>query len=529
MTAAAVATRSGPVRSGSVLRLSVGRLFRLELRRNAMAWMMPLSVALFWFDTFRSSMAVAPLWGSRAIFLAHGNMVLDFAPFVAGAAAWMGSRDGRRGTGEQVAITALPRWAARLAVWTATTCWAMAAYVCCVGALYGVTAWQGAAGDPLWWPVAVGAAGVAAYSALGFAAGTWLPSRFAAPLAAIVALLSLLVTQGKFVGQGTYALISPSSWHGDLLPDAGAFYRYLPDLAITRILFFGGLVLAAIGSLGLPAASGGRWLRSAAAALTAAGLAVAGTALGLAGTARIEANGVVIPRLHNAADDRPVAYTPVCGRSAIPVCMNPVYRAYLPNVTAALDPVLRQSAGLPGAPVRVAQVAFPYQTAGPVPFTAATVSGNPPVLSLALDIGDRGAACLPPPPGRPTPCGSITHWWTTPDLVDYAVRAPAATAIIGTIVGGNGPAQQAVSVALLMAAGVPLVDASSPGAFPPGFRAGPPGTLANQIDAVGPESGTPVYAAAHRFAAFPAAARRAWLTTHLTALRSGHITLAQLP
>jgi hypothetical protein len=44
-----------------------------------------------------------------------------------------------------------------------------------------------------------------------------------------------------------------------------------------------------------------------------------------------------------------------------------------------------------------------------------------------------------------------------------------------------------------------------------------------------PGPGTPVFAAARRFAAWPAAARHAWLVTHWAALRAGRITLAQLP
>ena len=44
----------------------------------------------------------------------------------------------------------------------------------------------------------------------------------------------------------------------------------------------------------------------------------------------------------------------------------------------------------------------------------------------------------------------------------------------------------------------------------------------------GPPTG-PVYAAARRFAALPAAARHAWLAAHLAALRAGQLTLAQLP
>ena len=60
---------------------------------------------------------------------------------------------------------------------------------------------------------------------------------------------------------------------------------------------------------------------------------------------------MVIPALHDAANDAPIPYTPVCGRAAgIPVCLNPAYRRWLPDVTAALAPVLAEVAGLPGAP-----------------------------------------------------------------------------------------------------------------------------------------------------------------------------------
>jgi hypothetical protein len=41
--------------------------------------------------------------------------------------------------------------------------------------------------------------------------------------------------------------------------------------------------------------------------------------------------------------------------------------------------------------------------------------------------------------------------------------------------------------------------------------------------------GSPAAAAARRFAALPALARHIWLARHLTALRAGQITLAQLP
>jgi hypothetical protein len=46
--------------------------------------------------------------------------------------------------------------------------------------------------------------------------------------------------------------------------------------------------------------------------------------------------------------------------------------------------------------------------------------------------------------------------------------------------------------------------------------------------APGPAAG-PVYAAARRLAALPPAARHAWLAAHLAALRSGQLSLGQLP
>jgi hypothetical protein len=54
--------------------------------------------------------------------------------------------------------------------------------------------------------------------------------------------------------------------------------------------------------------------------------------------------------------------------------------------------------------------------------------------------------------------------------------------------------------------------------------------MSGSASATGPGSlAGPVYAAARRFAAQPAAARHAWLAAHLAALRSGQLTLGQLP
>jgi hypothetical protein len=510
--------RHGPPRAASAGPLTAARLLRIELRRTAMGWMLPLLAALFWFSTYRPSMALPPWWNLRGAMLQQ-QALLAFAPLVAGVAAWMGSRDGRRGTADLVGVTAQPRWAGQLATWAASTCWAMVAYLGGVAVVYGVTARQATWGGPLWWPVAVGAAGVAACCALGFAAGALLPGRFTAPLAAVAVFLALGAGAIAIEHNSTYAQIWPLNVQGALPPDAfGVFSPYLPDLAIAQVLLLAGLAVAVLGALGLRAGAGGRWLRCAAAVAAAAGLAAAGTGVGLTGTARLEAQGIVIPALHDAAADKPIAYTAVCSQAAVPVCLHPAYRSLLPAVTAALGPVLSEVAGLPGAPVRVSQVAFTHLRQGPhngIEILGPVIGGNPRVLSLPLS-------------GLPLPGAGHT---TTAEFIRQ-LRGQASPMILNTLFGGDQQdtnsqqgrqvqrdeqrsaqqpsqgvlAQQAIKAALAQVAGVPP-DNGMPPLTP----------------------GQPYYAAAKRFAALPAAARHAWLAGHLTALRAGRISLSELP
>ena len=96
------------------------------------------------------------------------------------------------------------------------------------------------------------------------------------------------------------------------------------------------------------------------------------------------------------------------------------------------------------------------------------------------------------------------------------LQSRAAPVIMSSVIGGGtsgaSPAQQAAEAGLLQAAGVPVAQLAAMGSvYEP------------------PAPGSPVYAAATRFAALPAAARRAWLLAHLAALRAGQLTLQQLP
>ena len=272
-------------------------------------------------------------------------------------------------------------------------------------------------------------------------------------------------------------------------------------------MFLAGIAVAALGLTGLPARAGGQWLRRAAAVLTLAGVASAGTAVGLASTARESAHGMVIPALHDAANDAPITYTPACGRAAgVPVCLNPAYRRWLPDMTAALAPVLAEVAGLPGAPVRATQVAAAYPSGEGGPPQAITLGGHPPVLRMSLGLLNM-----------PGPCGFCDGPVATEQFADQ-MRLLFAHAFVGAGNGSGSPVQQAVQAALLQGAGIPF--------------AAQPGLMAATENFPGPGPGPatgPVYAAARRLAALPAAARHAWLAAHLAALRAGRLTLQELP
>jgi hypothetical protein len=524
MTAASAP--AAPPRTWHLALARPGRLLRLELRRNAMLWMVPLLAALFWYAAYRPSMANPPLWVLRAATI-QSHALLTFAPLLAGVAAWTGSREGRRHTTDLVSITALPRWAARMAGWAATAVWAEAVYLGGTAVVYGITARQATWGGPPWWPIAVGAVGIAAACAVGYAAGTLLPGRFTAPLAAVLVFVALGAGAIWLEHNSSYAQIWPLNVQGPFPDDSyGVFYPFLPDLAIAQLMLLGGVAAAALGALGLAPARGGRRLRGVAAGLTVAGVAAAATAVGLTGTARIEAHGIVIPALHDAASDRPISYTPVCARSAVPVCLHPAYRALLPDVTAALGPVLDEIAGLPGAPVRVTQVAVTsvqaHEPGNGIAFGGPVLSGHPPVMLLPLS----GLSL----PGEGASAAEFTGQvqdqyaeWILNAFVGLSGQQGPQEGTQGAVIGLAQPSP-GTSAQLAIASALAKVVGLSPGAGA-GSRPGGGSRSAGRL----PSAGGSQLAATRRFAALPAATRHAWLATHVVALRAGRIIVSEIP
>src|SRR5262252_5136019 len=379
------------------------RALRLEFKRNAVPYVLPLLAAVFYFDTLRTADGFPPVWTLRASVIPD-HMLLEFSAFAAGLAAWAGSREGRRKTVDLVTSTPRAAWARRSVALAGTLCWLLLAFLAGVAALYIQTAMQATWGGPPLWPVLVGATGVTVVTVIGFTCGVLFPGRFTAPLVAIGVLVlyqtGFREALGVAASSGTYGLLSPAN--SPPVVDAGVYHHVAPDLSIVQVMFMGGIAVALVGVLGLATAlrplasarglasaraalagSGGWLLRGVAVIMVACGVAASSTAFALAGTAKPEpVGGGEIPALHSAVSDQPVPVAQDCtSTSGFQVCVHPAFSIYLQDLASAFNPVAAEIAGLPGAPVGAKEVA---SVSGGQDVQSGTAA-NPPVFEFTAE------------------------------------------------------------------------------------------------------------------------------------------------
>jgi hypothetical protein len=480
-------------------------LLRIEARRNALPPLLPLLALVLWLTPIGQHLQPVALWPDRSTDIQSSIQLTG--PFTAAAAAWMASRERRRAMTDLLDSTALTRWRRWTATWAATCGWAWLFYAAVTGVFFAVTATQATWGHPVAWPVLSGLTALAAFSAAGFAAGRLVPSQVTTPLAGIGTFLLMAAGMALAVNGWKAGWLSPV--YPSLGLSSSVFYAIRPDLAYLQITCYLGVTVAALSLIVLRGHAGDPAVRHRGMALAATGLALITAATALVFTGHSDAQGIVIPLLHNAASDRAAPYTPVCIHDrTIPVCLHPAYAAAneLTAFDTTVSKIIAPLAGSPGLPVRAEQL-----PGGATGGYASVIAGNPLVLRLPHFIMHGNSI-------EPAPFAAVFRTQIALALVTPPGTAPGVNKSrgAGTSAPGTGPspgprpadtttsAQQAVALYLLKQAGY----SASTGLIPP------------QAD---------ITAAAQRLAALSHAARHAWLTTRIGALRAGTLTLTEIP
>ena len=203
-----------------------------------------------------------------------------------------------------------------------------------------------------------------------------------------------------------------------------------------------------------------------------------------------------------------------CTGSAFTVCIHLAFEPYLGAISAALRPAAAEIAGLPGAPVRADMT-----TGAALPAVAGTTS----VYDYSTEQEGFGGESF-----WATPAFARTADWeqgVQQDFITWFVSGPAEQDLPGPT-----PAQEAVAIALLAKVGTPV-----PAGYPQFSQPSSQSSASSVSSGLGGSGTQPTASAAQITAAasglesLSSAARHAWLAANIAGLRSGTITLSQLP
>jgi hypothetical protein len=451
-------------------------LLRIEFRRSVGLLCFPLLiVAAGWLA--RGSLPVEVYtWPDTSS--AIRETVPFVGSFVAGISAWTAGRSKRRGMADLLSSTPRPPAARDLTTWAGTALWGAAVYVTLAAVLLSVTWWNATWGAPPPGYLLVGLLAVVANSAVGYAAGYYLPSRFIAPLVAI----GLFVAQFAPINYFWVELLLPAPTY---LVQLDVFAQ-VPGVAVQQGLWFCGVGAVALAAVVV----GGRRGDGASRALLAGALLLCA-----AGFAASMVTTMVTPSLM-FAKAAPFEY--VCEEGGITVCVHPAYERLLPQAAEVVNEVGEPLAGIPGAPTRAMQ-----------------------------------AGSLSPEPGRKA---ESTAFFTVDSIVDGGdvgwFRSEAAMSLVQGRAAYEGSAPEVEPTEEdLKRCGPGTKEWSVDPALE--ARAVVANWLLKQLDRREPgfslEQCPDAHKLVERFADLDPAKRRAWLEENLAGLRAGEVTLKDLP
>ncbi len=489
---ASTAVPLGGTRQWSKPGWSPRRLVGLEFRRGPAMWLVPVALIPLWFILREDFSTPVALWVETGVMIRE--LLAVGGPLFGGAAAWVAAREHRRGAIELLATTPLPaprRW---VSTWCGTVLAAGLAGLVIAVPVLGLTAVRATWGNPVWWPVVVGFSALVAHTAVGFAFGAWLPSRFTAPMIAVLLFLGEVYV-GTFAGNDSSILTYVSR-----LDNAIGNWRYLSPLAETsEDLSYG--IWPAVGMWQTMWLLGGTGVMLSLVALRsrptpgAVVVLVASLAVSLGGASEAVKRSPGREYFYGAyqahtKDIEPKAYVPACQGSPVVVCLHPAYEPWLDAFATRVNRVLAPIADRPGVPMSISQIDQAYLSDSDAPRD-----------------GDETVR---------------VYLWTEPMSLDIAISQATQCAMRECyrnedylVTSDDGSmAQDVIARWLLVQAGEPV----------------DPWRIGNAYDLDGPGSqDDPLTPYVDRFSAMAPADQQAWFDEHLSDLIAGRVSLADLP
>ncbi|MEV7481134.1 hypothetical protein [Streptomyces halstedii] len=303
---------------------------RIELARSGFLWFVPVlvcvGVAIAW-HTLRPGVAYWP----STITSANASVVIT-GPLVAGMATWLGAREKRRGLAYLRALSPRADWLYPAAELIAVLAWTALSYAVVLLTVALRTSFMGATGRFSLSAALAGAMGLCLHAVAGYAVGRCWHGRIVPPLVAIGAFVITLYGSNGY-GSSWYLLFPV------LIDDPDPFSAWQPGLYWRQLLWLFALV-ALVTSLCFAAVSRSRALLACVA--MSAALAVTG------GYVTWQLRGVYF-------EPGEPDFTYACRQGTVTVCVNPTFRAALPELDESFAEISGKLDGTPGEITRLEQ------------------------------------------------------------------------------------------------------------------------------------------------------------------------------
>jgi hypothetical protein len=288
---------------------------------------MPFAALVWWMST-RPLPDMVTLWPQVSANVRDTAQLLG--PLAGGLAAWLAGRAQRSKVEEQLVTTPSSAGGREFTTWAAATIWVVLAYTAGTAAVLVQASLKATWGAPLAFPIVIALVFTVTSAALGYAAGTWVRSRFTAPLTAII-LLATLTVPDIYPYSLRYLSVFSERY--------SIFTRAYPDITWLHVWWLLGLSGLAVGAIAL------KHHRNS----LSVGLLLVGAVASLAAAAFVVRAGDTVGRVS-------IPYDSLCVEADIEVCIHPAYEAMQLETLGVISRMTGPLADVPGAPSKAEQV-----------------------------------------------------------------------------------------------------------------------------------------------------------------------------